>query len=476
MDITRKTTGLTKRKLNAPMAAWYASFRARMVEMLVEKRQTVFLGVIVLIVIVGIVENMLVARYGVAVHLLYDAVIFTMLVPIGLWLLLGLLAQTETERKQAAQESSLSTEFSRKLGEANTLEELVSLIVSYPQRITPAQNVILFLLLPGNANMEPEALCDQEGRIVIKPKISTHPDSLPVGSLPQLLLQNGEPAGVASSALPSRYDLPLTRNDLPIGVLKLEFAPDTTPAPADLRALKDMLPVIALALEVSMLQSLAAEQAAASQSQRQQIAQNLHDTLAQNISYLRLKLDQLTGTNAIHEIGVVLQELEKMRATADEAYTQVRNTLEELNPTMPDDLKDLLTKQARFIGQRAGFSLRISQVGTPYPLSPALRQQILYIVREALHNVEKHARATEVQMKFLWLEAELILKIRDDGVGFNPLNITSDGHYGLWIMEHRAQEIGGMLKISPADQQGTEITLWVPRPGRSPDRAAPPAG
>jgi signal transduction histidine kinase len=467
MDITRKNTGLIKRKWHVPLSAWYTAFRARMMDLLVSHRQTIFLGLIVLIIIVGIVENMLVARYGISVHLLYDAIIFTMLIPIGLWLLLGLLAETETERKQAAQESSLSTEFSRKLGETHGWEELISLIVSYPQRITPIRNVVLFLLHPGSTHMEPAALCDQEGRVVIKPKISIHPDSLPVGSLSQLLLQNGAPA---------RYDLPLIRNDLQIGVIKLEFAADTTPAPADLRALKDMLPVIALALEVSMLQSLAAEQAAASQTQRQQIAQNLHDTLAQNISYLRLKLDQLTGLNAIHEIGVVLQELEKMRATADEAYQQVRNTLEELNPGMSDDLKELLTKQAWFIGQRAGFSLRTSQVGCPYPLSPAVRQQILYIVREALHNVEKHAHAAEVQIQFVWLEAELILKICDDGVGFSPLNIHSDGHYGLWIMEHRAQEIGGILKISPADQRGTEITLWVPRPSRSRERTAPPAG
>jgi signal transduction histidine kinase len=244
--------------------------------------------------------------------------------------------------------------------------------------------------------------------------------------------------------------------------MKVEYPLNRRPAAADIRVVESMLPLMALALDGALLQSLAADQAAASDAERQKIVQDLHDTLAQNISYLRLKLDQLTGENAIHEISVVLQELERMRATADEAYQQVRNTIDELAIPNGEDLKTTIEHQARVISSRAGFDLHIRQIGDARALPTVTRQHILNISREALHNVEKHAHATQAGLQFIWLEAELILKITDNGVGFHPQPDHDEGHYGLWIMQQRARDIGGMVKISPADGQGTEVTLWVP--------------
>ncbi len=88
-------------------------------------------------------------------------------------------------------------------------------------------------------------------------------------------------------------------------------------------------------------------------------------------------------------------------------------------------------------------------------------------MREALHNIEKHSQATECTLQYCWLDSEIIIKITDNGVGFNPRTVTTDGHYGLWIMQHRAQEIGGTVKIIPIVNKGTEVTLWVPRSGLS---------
>jgi nitrate/nitrite-specific signal transduction histidine kinase len=158
-----------------------------------------------------------------------------------------------------------------------------------------------------------------------------------------------------------------------------------------------------------------------------------------------------------------------MRTTADEAYQQVRSTLNELNPIQPTDLTTMVLKQALAISKRSGFNLRTNQMGSPFALPAEVRQQILYIAREALHNIEKHARANRVIIQYLWLEHELIMKINDDGVGFDPRSVPVEGHYGLWIMQNRAIEIGGTLKINRLDEPcGTEVTLWVPRPKYSP--------
>ncbi|MBE0698064.1 MAG: hypothetical protein IH586_14170, partial [Anaerolineaceae bacterium] len=456
--LTGKTTGGGARKI---------------ISFLVNRRRRMMLLVLVLLLLVQVADHVIIASWGVRAHLIYVVLIFIILVPLGLWTFLSLLDTTATEREKVTLDSKLRSEFSQKLGDAVTWDDLVRRIVEYAHQVAPEANSTLFTFNPNTLLMDPEAACKRDGNVVIKPPLSINPDTLPVGSLPQLLLQSSGGQSIPRSTLssptpplpPHRFDLLIARNDQLLGVIKLEYPLGSAPEAGHVRALKSATPVMALALEVAMLQKMAAAQAEANTAQRQSIAQNLHDSLAQNISYLRLKLDQLTGENAIHEIGVVLQELERMRASADEAYQQVRSTLDELNPIQGEDFSAVINKQAQAISSRAGFDLRTSRIGEPYPVSPAIRQQILYIVREALHNVEKHSHASEVTLQYCWLDSEMMVKISDNGVGFNPRAVSADGHYGLWIMQHRAQEIGGTVKIIPNSDKGTEVTLWVPRAG-----------
>ena len=450
---------------------------ARIQPLFLHRRPVIIGAAMVSMALIELVEHFLIGMYGEIVHVGFIVFLVLGVIPFLSWMMINVLETTQKERDKVEQDFSLRFQFSQKLGEASNWEELISQIVRYPHDVIPKAKATLYVFNPHTMRMEPESACGRDGKVIIKPVIDINPDSLPLGSLPQLLLQNGQGSTPARNVPtfqpargpilpPHRYDLPIMRNDQQVGVLKLEFPLGELATASETRLLKSAAPVMALALEGAILQTLAIEQAAASEAQRQQVAQNLHDTLAQNIGYLRLKLDQLTGENAIREIGVVLQELERMRATADEAYQQVRSTLEELNPIPADDLVTMLVKQAQTISQRATFELRISQIGSAYNIIPARRQHLLYIAREALHNIEKHACAQHVQLQFLWLETELIIKITDDGIGFDPRKISTDGHYGLWIMQHRAQEIGGTLKIAPSEEgHGTEVTLWIPRSG-----------
>ena len=440
----------------------------KVIASLVRWRYFVFLAVLFVVFLIELIEHMLIQLYSEQIHIYFDAIFYALVMPIIVWIMLVLLEKTESARARAVHDLDQGSQFTQSLGEADDWEDLVSRIVRFPSSIIPRSNAILYVLNPISSRMEAEAACGSNGEVELHPRIDISPDSLPVGSLPQLLLQNTQsmfhnPVIPEPGLPPHRYDLSIGRSDQQLAVLKIQFPEDRAPSIDELRVMKSAVPTIALALEGAILQNVAANQAATTELQRQQIAQNLHDTLAQNIGYLRLKLDQLTGENAIREIGVVLQELERMRATAEEAYQQVRNTLDQLNPIQPDDVFKVVTKQADIISRRAGFQLRTNQIGTPSNLPPNVRQQILYIAREALHNIEKHACAQHVSLQFLWLSGELILKINDDGVGFDPRLVNNDGHYGLWIMQHRAQEIGGSLKITPVEiGRGTEVTLWLP--------------
>lgn len=458
-----------ERKTAAPhQSSFDQAWWDKTISSLVRWRYFVFLSVLLMIFAIELIEHILIQMYSEQVHIYFDAVFYALVMPIIVWIMLVLLEKTESARARAVYDLDQGSQFSQSLGEAADWDSLVARIVQFPNHFIPRSSSTLFVLNPVSQRMEAEAYCSQAGQVELHPNININPDSLPVGSLPQLLMQNSEPffnnqAGVEPRLPPHRYDLPITRSDQQLAVLKIQFPENHTPSAEEIRVMKSMVPTIALALEGALLQNMAADQAATSELQRQQIAQNLHDTLAQNVGYLRLKLDQLTGENAIREIGVVLQELERMRATAEEAFQQVRNTLDQLNPIQADDLVSVVTKQAEIISRRAGFRLRISQIGTPANLPPNMRQQILYIAREALHNIEKHACAEQATLQFLWLNGELILKISDDGVGFDPRYVNNEGHYGLWIMQHRAQEIGGSLKINAAETgHGTEVTLWLP--------------
>jgi signal transduction histidine kinase len=457
-----------EQKLSADQRALYDdAWWDKVTPVLVRWRYLIFLASLIIVFLVEAFEHLVVRLYGAALHVYFD-VFFALFIPLSIWVLLILMEKTENRRAQAVRDFERVMKLTKRLGEATNWDDLITSIVRFPGSVIEHATAILYVLNPVTSRLEAEAICMPSGEVKLHPRIDLNPDSLPVGSLPQLLLQNTKGQSLNPPALDlrlplQRYDLSIAHNDHQFAVLKLQFPDDFTPSVEELRMLRSAIPTIALALEGGMLQNLAADQAASNELQRQQIAQNLHDTLAQNIGYLRLKLDQLTGENAIREIGVVLQELSRMRDTADEAYQQVRNTLDQLNPIQQDDLVTVVTKQAEIISRRSGFRLRTNQVGTPFNLSPTTRQQILYIAREALHNIEKHACAQQATLQFVWLTSELIVKITDDGVGFDPRQIGNEGHYGLWIMQHRAQEIGGSLKVSRVEGgRGTEVTLWMP--------------
>jgi signal transduction histidine kinase len=457
MQTLRKTGSLVEnsgstaaRKERAP-ALNESAIRQRLVGLLVRYYPYSLLGAAAVVVIVETLLVLLVQQQAAPVSPWLAGLVFALPAVLVLWGLFFLLQAATDQMQPHRLDSSLLAELSQKLSQARTWDEIVRQIADFTHLVCPRASTSLAVVNPISLLLEVEAACTPDGVITLKPGRVAH---------------NTAPAGAQTPALASsrRFELPLTRNDLQVGLIQVEYAESQPPRPFENEALKHAAPLMALALEGALLQALAAEQAAESETQRQQIAQNLHDSLAQNISYLRLKLDQLTGGNAVQEIGVVLAELERMRSTADEAYQQVRSTLEELNPLQGKDLMNVITSQARAITGRANIHLNTNQIGSPLTLPPVMRQQILYIAREALHNIEKHAHASAVSIQCIWLENELIIKITDNGVGFNPLFMPQEGHYGLWIMQNRASEINGVLKILPADKQGTEVTLWVPVP------------
>lgn len=204
---------------------------------------------------------------------------------------------------------------------------------------------------------------------------------------------------------------------------------------------------------------------AALEKQRARIARDLHDSLGQNLGYLRLKLDEFTLRDELSDFDPLKKELVQMRDVANEAYELVRNMLAAARSSNSADLATVLLSQARLAGQRAQFEVNLTAESQTRSLPPVIQQQVLYIFQEALSNVERHARAQQVDVDVAWTEDTLLIKLTDDGRGFATDTSRGDGHYGLAIMQERAEEIQGVLSITSRPGAGTSIILQLPVPG-----------
>jgi two-component system, NarL family, nitrate/nitrite sensor histidine kinase NarX len=240
--------------------------------------------------------------------------------------------------------------------------------------------------------------------------------------------------------------------------------------------LNDLAPTIAHAIEAARHADRLDSHNLVIQNERERIARQLHDTLGQNLAYLRLKLDQMSTENALQEIDVVQQDLERMRDIAYQAHEQIRQTLVSLKPDGASNLNDLLLAQAQAVAEQAGFILHPHINGACVPLPSTIQRKIHAIFREALFNVEKHARADNVQLSILWEDstASLTVALEDDGIGFDPQQVPAEGHFGLLIMQQRAEEINARLTISTAPSQGTRVALHyiLPQPALASEKQA----
>jgi two-component system nitrate/nitrite sensor histidine kinase NarX len=191
------------------------------------------------------------------------------------------------------------------------------------------------------------------------------------------------------------------------------------------------------------------------------IARDLHDTLGQNISFLRMKLDHLTQKK-IRKQSEMQLEIRSMSQAADESYDLMRGTLAVLQSETSADLFRLFTHYAEQIEERSGFSTTFSTRGEPRFMSATRMRQLFYIFRETLNNIEKHSNASEVSIEMAWGQECLNLDVFDNGNGFDPDISRYGGHYGLRFMRERAELLNGSLRIQSDFGSGTHIALEVP--------------
>jgi two-component system, NarL family, nitrate/nitrite sensor histidine kinase NarX len=208
-------------------------------------------------------------------------------------------------------------------------------------------------------------------------------------------------------------------------------------------------------------ESAAAREAALAEHRRV-LARDLHDSIAQHLGYLHLKLDELAEESSLVTTPALGKELEQLRNTANEVYEDIYCLISSLRSTPSGDLVDSLRARATLARQRADFETRVIQVGEPRKLKACYEQEIALVVREALANVEKHAHATLVDIAVSWGCDTLEITVRDNGDGFGTTDNGAQGHFGLGIMKERTAEMGGQLQVRSHPGWGTVVEVSLP--------------
>ena len=197
----------------------------------------------------------------------------------------------------------------------------------------------------------------------------------------------------------------------------------------------------------------------AQEEERQRIARDVHDEPIQVLVALSLRLDMLAGTTDDPEVISALSEAQR---TARATIASLRSLTFELHPPILDrqGLASALRVQLEQMQQETGtqFELTSEETGPPTPETSAIAYRI---AQEALTNVRKHACAQHVTVDLRGDEHALVVRIADDGRGFQG-RPDEPGHLGLVTMRERAEMAGGWFRLESDDGRGTVVEFLLP--------------
>lgn len=215
----------------------------------------------------------------------------------------------------------------------------------------------------------------------------------------------------------------------------------------------------AIAIKNAQVFEQAQELAAA--EERQRLARDLHDAVSQTLFSANVIAETLPlfFERKPEEVQTGLVQLAKLTKGA---LAEMRTLLVELRPNalIETDLSVLLNHLVNGFRTRTNAEIILSINGTENALTPNVKINFYRIAQEALNNVIKHARATQIEITLNWWAEGVLLSIQDNGGGFNLEHIPAD-HMGIRIMRERAANANIALEITSAINQGTMIvTSW----------------
>jgi signal transduction histidine kinase len=201
--------------------------------------------------------------------------------------------------------------------------------------------------------------------------------------------------------------------------------------------------------------------AAAIAEERNRLARDIHDTLAQALALIVMQLQR-----AESKLGPAWESarapLDTVRQLATEGLAQARRSVSMLRPPVtPHGLIQAVQESADLVRRYFHGRLDVRVAGTPREVERSVEEELFAIVREALTNAAKHSQATGISVDLTYLDPHCVrVAVTDDGIGFDP-DQARGGRYGLVGMYERANRIGAVLTLATEPGAGTEIVaLW----------------
>ena len=260
---------------------------------------------------------------------------------------------------------------------------------------------------------------------------------------------------------------PISYQEEELGVLNLYFSDDLKPDHND----NELLYTLSGQLGVSIVNSRLEQERRllAVLQERNLIAQGLHDSIAQALTFLNLQVQMLETAFYADQKEQAEENIRFIKDGVQECYEDVRELLLNFrtkisNKDFPEAVSTLLSRFER--QTKINVSAKWRDEGAA--LNDDEQLQIIFILQESLSNIRKHSLAHNVTVS-IDNRQDFTLIIRDDGVGFDPahLDALSGEHVGMGIMRERAQRIRAELEVSSKPDEGTTVTLTLPKQNRT---------
>ncbi|UCV10862.1 type IV pili methyl-accepting chemotaxis transducer N-terminal domain-containing protein [Dechloromonas denitrificans] len=250
-----------------------------------------------------------------------------------------------------------------------------------------------------------------------------------------------------------------------LGVYNLYFRRPQALSERDIYLLETLGQHLGVAIENQRLMSRERELAVS--EERNLLAQELHDSIAQGLAFLNIQVQLLQDSLRKGRLDEAMQTAGQLREGVQESYDDVRELLVHFRTRVHQSDLDSAIQAAleKFEGQ-TGINTAFERIGSGSPFGSTDEVQIMHIVQESLSNIRKHARASNVNVMLHRDQGRLTVEVKDDGVGFdtvNEPNVLSDRHVGLKIMRERAHRVGGECRVDSEIGRGTRVTLNLPR-------------
>ncbi len=384
-------------------------------------------------------------------------------------------ADRTKELSQRAGQLYTINEISRKISSIINLEELLPFVANLLRQTFNYDNVNIFLFEPDSGRLVLKEICisGYEGVIPLEVPLEIGDEGIVAW-----VAQIGEPLLVNNVRSEPKYvpveDLKDTQSELAVpvkigtkilGVLDIESNSIDAFSEADLSTAQTLADQLAIAIENARLYKQTGQMAV--MEERNRMAREIHDTLAQGFTGIILQMEAMEQALERKKEEDVVAHLNRARSLARGSLSEARRSVWNLRPEALEKLKlsDAMRQEIVKFSQSTNINASFNINGESHDLHPDQETTLLRICQEALTNIRKHAKASEVEVNLTYDKAAVVLTVRDNGKGFSgdaEAQSSKRKGFGLISMRERTKSAGGKFTVQSEPGKGTVITVTVP--------------